>query len=103
MRGRDELDLEVDPPPDLAIEVEGSRRITPRLPIYAGLRVPEVGCWRKDELPVLRLTDDGRYDTVQQSVELLGFSLDLAEELLARRLEASETELLVEFRRRIAE
>src|SRR3954447_6601563 len=47
--GKNKLDLKVDPPPDLAIEVEVE--ISPpdvaRVPIYAALGVPEV--WRYDE------------------------------------------------------
>lgn len=99
MRAREELDLEIDPPPDLAIEVEVTRRMISRLPIYSGLGIPEVWCWWKDELQFLRLTDQG-YLPCEQSAELRGFPRGLAIELLARRLESSETELLLEFRRR---
>ena len=40
------LDLGVDPPPDLAIEVDVTRSVMDRLGVYAALRVPEV--WRFD-------------------------------------------------------
>ena len=42
------IDLEVDPPPDLAIEVDITRSSLDRMSIYAGLGVPEV--WRFDGL-----------------------------------------------------
>jgi Uma2 family endonuclease len=42
MRGKSELDLEKDPPPDLAIEVEVTRRLGARKSIYRDLGVPEV-------------------------------------------------------------
>ncbi len=45
VRGR-EIDLRVDPPPDLAVEVEISRSALNALSIYAALGVPEV--WRFD-------------------------------------------------------
>ena len=45
VRGK-KLDLSVDPPPDLAIEVEISRSALDRMGIYAALRVPEI--WRYD-------------------------------------------------------
>ena len=48
MRTRQELDLAVDPPPDLAVEVENTRSAEAALPIYARLGVPEV--WRYDAL-----------------------------------------------------
>jgi Uma2 family endonuclease len=42
MRGKTELDLTRDPPPDLAIEVEVTRRLGARKSIYRELGVPEV-------------------------------------------------------------
>jgi Uma2 family endonuclease len=46
MRRRKKLDLAVDPPPDLAIEVDNTNDSKAVLPIYARLGVPEV--WRYD-------------------------------------------------------
>ncbi len=46
VRERDVLDLEVDPPPDLALEVDITSSSLNRMAIYAELRVPEV--WRYD-------------------------------------------------------
>ncbi len=44
VRDKDTIDLEVDPPPDLWIEVDNRGSSRGRLPIYAALGVPEV--WR---------------------------------------------------------
>ncbi len=44
IRGKDELDLEIDPPPDLWIEVNHRGVSKGRMPLYAALGVPEV--WR---------------------------------------------------------
>lgn len=44
VRGREDIDLAVDPPPDLVLEVEVSRGTLDRMGIYAALEVPEV--WR---------------------------------------------------------
>jgi Uma2 family endonuclease len=46
MRGKRRLDLRVDPPPDLAVEVDVTRSSLNRMGIYAALKVPEV--WRLD-------------------------------------------------------
>lgn len=46
IRNKDEIGLDQDPPPDLAIEVENTRRLLPRMSVYAGLGFPEV--WRHD-------------------------------------------------------
>ena len=42
MRGKRDFDLSVDPPPDLAIEVDISRSSLNKLSIYADLGVPEL-------------------------------------------------------------
>jgi Uma2 family endonuclease len=47
VRGKLEVDLHTDPPPDLCIEVDVTRSSLDRMGIYASLRVPEV--WRLDE------------------------------------------------------
>jgi Uma2 family endonuclease len=44
IRGKEEIDLDVDPPPDLWIEVDHRGSSRGRLPLYASLGVPEV--WR---------------------------------------------------------
>lgn len=44
MRGRREVDLLVDPPPDLVIEMEISRSAIDKLTLFAAMGVPEV--WR---------------------------------------------------------
>ena len=46
VRGRKRLNLRIDPPPDLAIEVDVTRSSLDRMSIYAQLNVPEV--WRLD-------------------------------------------------------
>ncbi|MBY0528196.1 MAG: Uma2 family endonuclease [Gemmataceae bacterium] len=42
LQGKTRLDLRIDPPPDLAIEVEVTARVINRMGIYAALGVPEV-------------------------------------------------------------
>jgi Uma2 family endonuclease len=44
LQGKGQLDLRVDPPPDLAIEVDVTHSSLDRMSIYAALGVPEV--WR---------------------------------------------------------
>jgi Uma2 family endonuclease len=46
MRGRTDYDQRRDPPPDLTLEIEVSRRAVNRMAIFAQFRVPEV--WRYD-------------------------------------------------------
>ena len=46
VRGRADLDIEVDPPPDIAVEVGISTSVLNRLGIYAALGVSEI--WRSE-------------------------------------------------------
>jgi len=64
---RGNLDLNSDPPPDLAIEVEITRSALSRMGVYAALGVPEV--WRFDgEILVIgHLQPDGTYKAVAAS------------------------------------
>jgi Uma2 family endonuclease len=59
--GKRRIDLNSDPPPDLAIEVEISRRIGERQSVYEALRVPELWRYSRRGLRVLQLSVTGRY------------------------------------------
>lgn len=61
VRGKKTLDLSVDPPPDLAVEVEVSRSASDRLEIYARLGVPEVWRFDGEDLSVWQLQPNGSY------------------------------------------
>ena len=74
--GRETIDLEVDPPPDLAVEIEISRSALNRMDVYAALGVPEV--WRFDgkTLRIEQLQPDRSYRPVAASAELSVISLE---------------------------
>jgi Uma2 family endonuclease len=69
IRGKKILDLDVDPPPDLAIEVENKSDSAVALPTYADLLFPEVWRYhsRKHTLWFGRLAD-GDYEAIDRSV-----------------------------------
>lgn len=52
------LDLAIDPPPDLVIEVDITRSSLDKLPIYAALRVPEVWRYADGEVEIWYLTGE---------------------------------------------
>ncbi len=72
IRDKDDIDLALDPPPDLAIEVDNLSDSEWKLPVYAALGVPEV--WRYDaRTGVLwfgRLQADGSYSPIAESASL---------------------------------
>lgn len=61
VKGRLEVDLAVDPPPDLVVETEVSRSAVSKLRIYAALGVPEIWRWRKKRLTAYSLEANGTY------------------------------------------
>ncbi|HEY3998237.1 MAG TPA: Uma2 family endonuclease [Candidatus Xenobia bacterium] len=76
MRAQDTLDLLEDPPPDLAIEVEVTKTVIERLPVYAALGVPEVWRLKRDgQVEILVRTPAGEYQTVPSSPSLPGLPM----------------------------
>lgn len=75
MRGRRELVLGIDPPPDLLIEIEVSNPVLPKLPIFAAVGVPEV--WRVGAERVrIVVLGDGVYAKVERSAVLPPLTAD---------------------------
>jgi Uma2 family endonuclease len=97
MRGKDAYDPAVDPPPDLAIEVEVSHRSESALRVYAKLGVPEV--WRYDgrSLWIGRLRDNGTYAACDHSPGLPMLTPGVVVKWMKRLDEAGESEGLIEF------
>lgn len=98
VRHRDELDFTIDPPPDLAVEIDISRDSWRRLKVFAKVGIPEV--WRHDgdKLEILRLDAKGQYRKSAESVALPGVRPADVDRLLERRQELSETQLARSFR-----
>jgi len=69
VRGKEELDLVTDPPPDLVIEVDITRSSLSRFPIFAALGVPEVWRFDGDRVTMHRL-ERGRYAQIEASLAL---------------------------------
>jgi Uma2 family endonuclease len=57
------VDLDVDPPPDLAIEVEITSGLLDKLDLYAGLGVPEIWRFDGEALSILLLQPDRTYQS----------------------------------------
>lgn len=98
VRGKTDIDFRVDPPPDLAIEVDVTRSSPNRMSIYAALGVQEI--WRDDKgaLTFHLLQSDGTYAVIPRSQALpLVTPADLAR-FLALRTTLDETSLVRQFR-----
>jgi Uma2 family endonuclease len=84
--GKGILDLESDPPPDIVVEIDTTRRSQHKFPIYAALSVPEI--WRYDgqNVSVYELTE-GQYVPIAESRSFPG----LTGAILAEAIELSKT------------
>lgn len=97
IRGKDRIDLAVDPPPDLVIEVDITSPSINKFPIYAGLGVPEVWHYDGEKLEILRLGDDG-YVEVSESAALPGLKNTVLTGLVERSKSSKRTAWLREVR-----
>ncbi len=97
MRGKRDLDLDYDPPPDLAIEIENTASILKRLLIYAGIGVPEIWRWLDDRIEVLLLGDDGQYHRSETSRSFPDLPMDSFASFIRRCYDVDELSLVKEF------
>jgi len=97
IRVKEEVDLLVDSPPDLVIEIEITTSAIQKLKLFQAMGISEV--WRHDgdRLWMSRL-QDGSYVDIAESVCLKGFTIPTAESLLAKRFDHGETALIRSFR-----
>ncbi|MGE4003425.1 MAG: Uma2 family endonuclease [Planctomycetaceae bacterium] len=94
---KETLDLAVDPPPDLAIEIDITTHSQLKFDIYAELGVPEVWVCEGDRLVAHRL-GGGTYEQVSESRELPGFPIDVASRFILEHLRDDDATLLDAFR-----
>jgi Uma2 family endonuclease len=97
VRGMKEFDPAIHPAPDLAIEIDITRRSVKRQPIYALLGVPEL--WRFDgsRLTILTLSKKGEYDTSPQSRAFPFLPMTGFEEFVRRMIAEDQTTVQLEF------
>ncbi len=70
IRNKTVLDLRVDPPPDLAVEVVWTHDADAAIEVYRRFRVPEVWVCGQDELKILVLQEHRRYAEAERSTVL---------------------------------
>jgi len=98
--GKRKIDLDSDPPPDIAVEIDTTNESRTTFSIYAALGVPEI--WRYDgkQIEMFNLKDDS-YIRTDTSRFLAGLSSSLLTEFLEASKTGSQTATLRLFRQRI--
>lgn len=96
IRGKKRLDLTIDPPPDLALEIDITSRT--HLNIYQGLEVPEVWRFEKDKLKI-NILENGHYIESQSSLNFPNLPLiKVIPEYLEKSKIAGRNKTIKEFR-----
>ena len=86
-----ELDAEIDPPPDLIIEIDVTSPSLNRFPIFAAFGVPEVWRYHRSRVTFYRL-EGGRYVETASSSALLPLTAEVATRFLEERLRMPSTQ-----------
>lgn len=98
VRGLDEIDSSINPPPDLAIEIDITSSSLDQLGIYAALGVPEVWICDGIHLKIYRLQPDNAYAMQDRSPTFPLLEPETVVEFLARRKLSDETSWIKSFR-----
>ncbi len=97
IEGNLDIDLEDDPPPDLAIEVDITTKSAMKFAVYASLQVPEIWVWQDSGFHIYRLRD-GEYHVQQTSEELPGFPLEVASRVILEHATRNDLVAIQAFR-----
>jgi Uma2 family endonuclease len=98
VRGKDELDFTIDPPPDLVIEVDITHGSLDKFPIFAAVGVPEV--WRYDSRRVtIHLLKGGAFFESPVSTALPPLSAEVLTALLRSGIEQDRPKWIDEVRK----
>ena len=99
--GKIRVNLESDPPPDIAVEIDTTSDSRRKFPIYAALNVPELWIYDGKDVHIYKLTGR-KYVEISESRFLPG----LTASMLAQSIELSKTEgqrtALKAFRKRLS-
>lgn len=98
VRGRTDLKLGQDPPPDPLLEIQISRSALDKLGIHGAMGVPEVYLWQGEELALHLLEDQGRHCVSEKSRALPGLPPGDLRRFVARAPELSTTRPASQFR-----
>jgi Uma2 family endonuclease len=99
VRNKQNIDLNIDPPPDLVLEIDITNTSLNKLPIYASLQVPEIWRYNGRSLQVFVLDLAKReYNQVTISPTFPQLNIEVIPQLISQSLIVGETATLKAFR-----
>lgn len=103
VRKRERIDLALDPPPDLAVQLDLGYSSINRLEILAKIGIPEAWSYDGETVRILRLSSEGTYTEAERSMYFTFVTgADLAR-FLSQRTQMDETSLIRSFREWVKE
>jgi Uma2 family endonuclease len=98
VRDREKIEVGIDPPPDLAVEIEITRSSRNRLGIYAALGVPEVWRFDGESLTMHQRLANGQYAVAERSPQFPFLSATELGKFLQLYTQMEENALVRSFR-----
>lgn len=98
MRGKMDIDLTVDPPPDLAVEIEVTHVPLDKPAIYTALGVTELWRYDGERLEVLHLQAGGAYTPARTSLAFPGFEPSQLHRFVSMYPQSLDSEIVQAFR-----
>jgi Uma2 family endonuclease len=98
MRGKLQINLEIDPPPDLVVEVDMTRSFMNKLSVYAQLKVPEIWQYKNNQITIYLLNDEN-YQQSEESLAFPSFPVKELAQFVKLDQQKGENERMKEFRK----
>ncbi|MEM9217447.1 MAG: Uma2 family endonuclease [Cyanobacteria bacterium P01_F01_bin.150] len=102
VRHKEHIDLDIDPPPDLMIEVDFSNSSLNKDSIYLGLGVPELWRYTRGSLTIRWLVE-GRYEQRDTSAAFPNLPLTIIPKFIEQSLAVGEAKTVKAFRKWVQE
>lgn len=104
IRGVDELDFAIHPPPDLVVEVDNTSQSLDKFPIYIALQVPEIWRLRKGKLSLYWLNaEKNDYTEHSESLAFPGVPVTEIPQFITQAKINGQRAAVRGFRQRVAE
>lgn len=91
---KEEIDFDVDPPPDIVVEIDLHHESLSKFPIYAALGVPEIWRYEGESLTIFRWSE-GEYIPCESSQSLPILTSTVLTEFLARCPQQDQYDILL--------
>ncbi len=94
--GRSRIDFNVDPMPDVAVEIDIYNTSLDKLSIYSSLGIPEVWRFHRRYLEIYKLDND-KYERIENSIALPRLTAEILTSFINRSFDEKQSVILKDF------